>query len=306
MTEPILIVIAGPTASGKTELAAEMARSLETSVINADSRQVYQVLNIGVAKPNAAELAMAPHHMIDVIPPEQHFNAGDYAAQVRQLLQKLFDHKQVVVLSGGTGLYIQALLEGLDELPEIPEQVRLNLAEELRISGLDSMVQKLLQLSPDAANLTDLKNPARVLRALELVTVSGKPLGDIRKGSGQKQPWRVLGYYLNPDRDWLYERINQRTELMMEAGLLEEANSLFPLRHLKALQTVGYTELFQHIEGKLTLAEAVSLIKQHTRNYAKRQLTWFRNRTDFKAISPQTARNTIFADLEQYGFSNHQ
>lgn len=305
MHQPLVFVIGGPTASGKTALAIQIAIKLGTEIINADSRQFYRELKIGVARPSEEELRMAPHHFIASESIHEPLSAGSFAAKARPVLEQILKEKQIVIVCGGSGLYINALLYGFDEVRMTPDEVRLQV-DVMMNKGLDGAVQALLDRSPDACDRIDLKNPARVRRALELVLGEGKQIAEIRKGKKHENLFRIAGYYLNPDRSELYKTIHSRTQEMMDAGLEQEARELYTHRDLKVLRTVGYSELFDHFSGIRSLAQTVELIKQHTRNYAKRQLTWFRNRTDFTALDPETALEHITSDLKKYGYTIHQ
>jgi tRNA dimethylallyltransferase len=291
-----IIVIGGPTASGKTKLAIEVAKKLGTEIINADSRQIYKELNIAVAKPTQFELDTIKHHFVSNVSIHEHFSAGDYQKQGQIILNELIDQNGSAVICGGTGLYIKALLEGLDELPEIDEDLRISIENQFLEKGLWFVKEQLLALDPNAANFVKLDNPSRVKRALELVIQSGKSLSEIyKKTSTIPNNTNVYHYCLDMPRHQLYHKINQRVDEMVQEGLIDEARNLFHLKELKALQTVGYSELFDAFEGRGTEAEAIEKIKQHTRNYAKRQITWFKNQFSSNWISPDHAFNTIFA-----------
>jgi tRNA dimethylallyltransferase len=291
-----IIVIGGPTASGKTKLAIEVAKKLGTEIINADSRQIYKELNIAVAKPTQFELDTIKHHFVSNVSIHEHFSAGDYQKQGQIILNELIDQNGSAVICGGTGLYIKALLEGLDELPEIDEDLRISIENQFLEKGIWFVKEQLLALDPNAANFVKLDNPSRVKRALELVIQSGKSLNEIyKKTSTIPNNTNIHHYCLDMPRHHLYHRINQRVDEMLQVGLLEEARNLFEFKELKALQTVGYTELFDAFDGNDTEAGAIEKIKQHTRNYAKRQITWFKNQFSSNWVSPEHAINTIFA-----------
>lgn len=291
-----IIVIGGPTASGKTKLAIDVAKKLGTEIINADSRQIYKELNIAVAKPTQIELDTIKHHFVSHVSIHEHFSAGDYQKQGQETLNQVLQTYGSAVICGGTGLYIKALLEGLDELPEIDEDLRVSIENQFLEKGLWFVKEQLLALDSNAAEFVKLDNPSRVKRALELVIQSGKPLIEIyKKTSTIPNNTNVHHYCLDMPRHHLYHKINQRVDAMAQAGLIEEARNLFQFKDLKALQTVGYSELFDAFEGRGTEAEAIEKIKQHTRNYAKRQITWFKNQFSSNWISPEHAFNTIFA-----------
>ena len=287
---PQIILIGGPTASGKTRLAIDWAKKLNTEIINADSRQIYQELNIGVARPTLEELNDVKHHLIASHSIQVPINAWQYAQEARKIATELIERNGHVVVCGGTGLYMDALVNGLDELPPISPEKR----DELNIvsmmpNGLNLLVNRLLQQDNDAEKWVELTNPARVIRALELVETSGKSLAALRFNSSQAPDpisfsWGC--YALDLKREYLYQRINQRVDQMLEHGFLKEAESLFENRHLTALKTVGYSELFSFFEGSLDWSSAIDLIKQKTRNYAKRQTTWYKHHLNTQWINP--------------------
>jgi tRNA dimethylallyltransferase len=280
----VLICIGGPTASGKTSLSIKLAKILKSPIISFDSRQLYEELNIGVAKPDTAELAMVPHYMIGNISIHRNFNAGDYEREGNIILNKLFLNHDVIVAVGGTGMYIQALIDGLDEMPEIDPVVANNVEQKYKENGLSWLQQYVLKHDKVYASQVDMNNPMRLLRAVKVMESSGKPFSEYRKGIRKKRDYKVMRYYINPDRDILYDAINKRVEKMIDTGLIAEADGLKEYRHLKALHTVGYTELFDMMEGKVTLDEAINLIKRNSRRYGKRQITWFKNQGDWVSL----------------------
>lgn len=280
----VLICIGGPTASGKTSLSIKLAKILKSPIISFDSRQLYEELNIGVAKPDTAELAMVPHYMIGNISIHRNFNAGDYEREGNIILNKLFLDHDVIVAVGGTGMYIQALIDGLDEMPEIDPIVANNVEQKYKENGLSWLQQYVLKHDKVYASQVDMNNPMRLLRAVKVMESSGKPFSEYRKGIRKKRDYKVMRYYINPDRDILYDAINKRVEKMIDTGLIAEADGLKEYRHLKALHTVGYSELFDMMEGKVTLDEAINLIKRNSRRYGKRQITWFKNQGDWVSL----------------------
>lgn len=280
----VLICIGGPTASGKTSLSIKLAKILKSPIISFDSRQLYEELNIGVAKPDTAELAMVPHYMIGNISIHRNFNAGDYEREGNIILNKLFLDHDVIVAVGGTGMYIQALIDGLDEMPEIDPIVANNVEQKYKENGLSWLQQYVLKHDKVYASQVDMNNPMRLLRAVKVMESSGKPFSEYRKGIRKKRDYKVMRYYINPDRDILYDAINKRVEKMIDTGLIAEADGLKEYRHLKALHTVGYSELFDMLEGKVTLDEAINLIKRNSRRYGKRQITWFKNQGDWVSL----------------------
>lgn len=280
----VLICIGGPTASGKTSLSIKLAKILKSPIISFDSRQLYKELDIGVAKPDTAELAMVPHYMIGNISIHRNFNAGDYEREGNIILNKLFLDHDVIVAVGGTGMYIQALIDGLDEMPEIDPVVANNVEQKYKENGLSWLQQYVLKHDKVYASQVDMNNPMRLLRAVKVMESSGKPFSEYRKGIRKKRDYKVMRYYINPDRDILYDAINKRVEKMIDTGLIAEADGLKEYRHLKALHTVGYSELFDMLEGKVTLDEAINLIKRNSRRYGKRQITWFKNQGDWVSL----------------------
>lgn len=280
----VLICIGGPTASGKTTLSIKLAKILKSPIISFDSRQLYKELDIGVAKPDTAELAVVTHYMIGNISIHRNFNAGDYEREGNIILNKLFLDHDVIVAVGGTGMYIQALIDGLDEMPEIDPIVANNVEQKYKENGLSWLQQYVLKHDKVYASQVDMNNPMRLLRAVKVMESSGKPFSEYRKGIRKKRDYKVMRYYINPDRDILYDAINKRVEKMIDTGLIAEADGLKEYRHLKALHTVGYSELFDMMEGKVTLDEAINLIKRNSRRYGKRQITWFKNQGDWVSL----------------------
>ncbi|MGN6179952.1 MAG: tRNA (adenosine(37)-N6)-dimethylallyltransferase MiaA [Mucilaginibacter sp.] len=298
MTSPTLIVIAGPTAVGKTDTAIGLARHYDTVVVSADSRQFYREMSIGTAKPNAGELATAKHYFINSHSITEDFTVGDYEKQALALLYELFKTHDKVILAGGSGLYIRAVCEGFDELPEADPTIRERLNEELAEKGITHLQEKLKDADPEYHQQVDLNNPQRIIRALQVFESTGKPFSSFRKSTVNKRPFNIVKFCIDLPRVVLYERINQRVDIMVEQGLIEEVRSLLPYRHLNALNTVGYSELFDYFDGKTDLETAISLIKQNTRNFAKRQLTWFRKDKGMHWVTPGNI-NEITSVIEQ-------
>ncbi len=281
-----LVVIVGPTGSGKTDLSIEVARRLGAPILSTDSRQLYRGIPIGTAQPSAEQLQAVEHHFIASHDLKQNFSCGAYEAEALALLERLFQQHRDVVAVGGSGLYVQALCEGMDDLPKVDEALRERLNERLRTEGIEALAEELRGLDPEYHATVDRRNPARVLRALEVCLQTGLPYSQLRRGIRQKRPFGVVKIGVDMPREKLYRRIDLRVERMMEAGLEAEARAVYPLRHLNALQTVGYKELFDFFDGRITRDEAVELIKRNSRRYAKRQLTWFRRDADIHWFRP--------------------
>jgi len=271
-----LIVIAGPTAVGKTAAAIKLAQQLKTEIISADSRQFYREMSIGTAKPDAVELAQAKHHFIDSHSIKENFTVGDFEKEALQLLDELFKTHDQLIMVGGSGLFIQAVTQGFDNLPTADPEIREQLNQELAEKGIEYLQQKLKGADPDYYSQVDLSNPQRLIRALEVFEATGKPFSSYRKATVNTRPFESIKIVLDLPREELYDRINRRVDIMVKQGLVEEVRSLLPYRHLNALNTVGYSELFDCFDGKTDLPTAIDLIKQNTRRFAKRQLTWFR------------------------------
>jgi tRNA dimethylallyltransferase len=281
-----LIVVVGPTAVGKTDLCVRLANHFGTEIISADSRQFYKEMSIGTAKPSAEEQQGVPHHFVDSHRITEEYNAGAYEQEVLHLLQRLFKEHNSVILTGGSGLYVRAVTEGMDEMPETDPAVREQLTETFRQQGLEPLLKQLQQLDPVYFERVDQANSQRVIRALEVCLSSGEPYSSFRKSGQQERPFQIIKIGLTRDRQELYTRIDQRMDQMLEGGLLEEARRLYPYRQLNALQTVGYQELFGFLEGQWDWAEAVRLLKRNSRRYAKRQLTWFKKDPEWVWFHP--------------------
>lgn len=291
---PTLLIIQGPTASGKTKLAIDLALHFDTQIISADSRQFYCEMSIGTAKPSDIELAQAKHHFINSHSIQQDFTAANFAKEASILLHRLFETRKVVVLVGGSNMYIDALIDGLDDIPS-DVSLKKELNSILEINGIDEFLEELKEKDPETYLSIDKNNPHRVLRAIEAIRLTGKKVSELKQGLKKDNPFNTIRFAIEWERDILYNRINQRVDAMMKEGLLEEVQSLMPQRSLNALKTVGYTELIKHLDGEITLDSALDQIKQHTRNYAKRQLTWLRRYNDLYWLDP----NSIIPLLEQ-------
>ena len=293
INRPTLIVVVGPTGSGKSALAVELAKHYGAPVISTDSRQVYRGLGIGTAQPTADELAAAKHYFIADREVEDNFNCGRYETEALALLEELFKTNRYVVAVGGSGLYVKALCEGMDSLPEADDEVRQMLKSRLESEGIGSLVEELRRLDPKYAEEVDLCNPARVMRALEVCLTTGKPYSAQRSGAVAERWFNIVKIGTDMPRDVLYERIDRRVDMMVEAGLVEEARSMYPKRELNSLQTVGYREMFDYFDGTITLAEAIELVKRNSRRYAKRQLTWFHRDEEIGWFAPTDLEHII-------------
>lgn len=269
-----LLVICGPTAIGKTALAIEVARRLQTEIISADSRQFYREMSIGTAKPTSAELAEVPHHFINNLSIHDHYTAGMYEKEVLPLLDELFAKHHIVVMVGGSGLFIKAVCEGFDDFQNdvITDEVK----EKVRALSLEQMQQEVARLDPAFHAVVDKQNPRRLQRALEVIYGTGRKYSEQRSGAKTERPFSIVKVGLELERSALNDRINHRVDQMLTDGLWAEAEALYPYKHLQPLQTVGYQEIFDAIDGKITRGQALELIKQNTRQYAKRQMTWFK------------------------------
>jgi tRNA dimethylallyltransferase len=286
MAQKTVIMIAGPTAVGKTAIAIEVARQSGAEIISADSRQCYRELRIGVARPSEEELAAVPHHFIASHSIYDSVTAATFEAYALDRAAALFEKGDTVVITGGTGLYLKAFAEGLDSIPEIPADVRTAIRAGYEENGLTWLQDEVRTADPLFFSTGEVANPHRLMRALEVVRATGESIGSFRTGERAGRPFAMIGIALDLPREQLYERINTRVDIMMQNGLLAEVAALTNVRHLGALRTVGYAELFDHLDGKATLVDAVERIKTNTRRYAKRQLTWFRKQPLFVPFSP--------------------
>jgi len=293
MKKNTLIVIAGPTASGKTTFSIELAKRLGTVILSADSRQFYKEMSIGTAAPTEEELAQVKHYFVHHISIEDKYDVADYERDALQLLDELFNTHNTVVMTGGSGLFIDAVCNGIDAMPDVEPEIRERVETLYKDEGLHGMQEVLHRLDPEYFSIVDQQNPRRLQRALEVCYQTGKPFSSFRSGETVKRDFEIKKYALLWDRQALIERIDKRVDMMMEQGLLEEAQALYPKRHLNALNTVGYKELFAYFDGQCTLAEAVEQIKIHTRQYAKRQMTWLRKDTSYQWIIPEDIDDVV-------------
>ena len=277
-----LIVLAGPTASGKTATAIKLAKAFDAEIISADSRQFYKELSIGTAAPTAEELAQVKHHFVHNLSIEDKYDVADYEKDVLSYLKQYFKTKDIAIMTGGSGLFIDAVCNGLDEIPDISDEIRAKVTKMFDDGGIEALQNEVERVDNDYFQIVDKQNPRRLQRALEVFYQTGKPYSTFRQKNVAKRDFDIIKLAILWDRDKLIERINKRVDLMMKQGLLEEVKSVYPKRHLNSLNTVGYKELFDYLDGKCSLEQAVEQIKINTRQYAKRQMTWLRKRNDYR------------------------
>jgi tRNA dimethylallyltransferase len=289
----VLVVIAGPTAVGKTNLAVALAQHFNTEIISADSRQFFREMTIGTAVPSDHELSMVKHHFIHHLSIGDSYNVSRFETDALGVLEKLFQTHPVVFMAGGSGLYINAVCHGIDLLPDPDPEIRRQLKETLAVSGIEALQQELMKMDPEYAGQVDLSNPVRLMRALEICRVTGVPYSSLRTNKPVCRNFRIIKVGIELPREELYTRINNRVEAMMLAGLYDEALALYPNRNLNALKTVGYQELFDHFSGLTSLEFAVDKIKVHSRRYAKRQLTWFKKDPEYQWFHPEDIKRII-------------
>ncbi len=284
-----LVVLTGPTCVGKTDSCIRLAQHFQTEILSCDSRQMYQQMNIGTAKPTAEELQLATHHFIDNLNIATSYNAGQYEKDALALIAQLHQKHQIVLMTGGSGLYIDAVCNGFDDLPKASPELRKELEELQKAGGTPALQDKLKNIDSDYfAQLSkdENANPQRLIRALEIKITSGKSIAEFQQNKKQERPFKIIKIVLNRDRAELYERINQRVDIMLKMGLVEEVKQLLPYAHLNAMQTVGYKEIVAYLNNEYDLNEAIRLIKRNTRRYAKRQLTWFRRDPNYHWFHP--------------------
>ena len=293
MSKKTLFVIVGPTAIGKTAMAIRLAQQLGTEILSCDSRQFYKELNIGVARPCEEELAAAKHHFIANLSIHDSYNVSMYEHDALALLEKLFQTHETAVAVGGSGLYVDALCQGITVMPDPDPEIRAQLKQTLKTEGIESLRNQLRILDPDYYYSTEIANPLRIIRGLEMCLTTGRPFSQIRKSDIKERPFDIVKIGLQCPREELYNRINRRVDMMMDEGLEAEARGLLPYRHLNALNTVGYKELFDYFDGKITLAQAVTDIKTHTRRYAKRQITWLQRYQDIQWFGRENVEDIL-------------
>ncbi len=288
-----LIVVVGPTGIGKTKVSIEIAKHYKTEIISADSRQIFKELKIGTATPSDEELREVKHHNIASYSIHDYYSSWEFEQDALQLSAELFKTHNQIVLTGGSMMYIDAICKGIDEIPTIDPELRDNLMKLYNEEGIESIRRQLKQLDPDFYTQVDLQNHKRVIHAVEVCLMTGKPYSSLRTNTVKKRPFNIIRVGLELDRDEIYNRINLRVDQMVEMGLIEEAKQFYPSKDLNSLNTVGYKELFAHFDGEYDLDKAIELIKRNTRRYAKRQLTWFKKDTETKWFRPDEITNII-------------
>ncbi len=294
-----LVTIIGPTAIGKTDLAIKIAEFYKTEIVSADSRQFYRELNIGTAKPSSSELSKIKHHLINNKSIQEQYNINDFEKDAIESINSIFKKNKVAVLVGGSGLFINSVLYGLDEIPEIDENIRNSLYSDMDSLGIKTLQEKLKLLDPNSYENIDIDNPRRLIRALEVTIGSGKPYSSFLKKTKKTRNFNVITIGLNQDRAELYEKINTRVDNMIKDGLIDEVKGLLELKNLKTLNTIGYSEVFKYIDGVYSKDECINEIKKNTRRYAKRQLTWFKSIENVKWVSPNYDLKDVLNHIER-------
>lgn len=288
-----LIVLVGPTGVGKTELSLRIAEHLNTCIISADSRQLYKDITIGTAAPTEEQLQRIPHHFVGILDLADYYSAAQYETEVLAKLESLFPKNPNILLTGGSMLYVDAICKGIDDMPTVDNETRLFIQEKHKKEGLEHLTRELKLLDPDYYYKVDLKNHKRVIHALEICYMTGKPYSSFRTKGKKERPFNILKIGLQRNRSELYQRINQRVEEMIELGVVEEAQRVFPQRNLNSLNTVGYKELFKYIEGEWDLPFAIQKIQRNTRVYAKKQMTWFKRDPEIQWFHPSEEEKTL-------------
>ena len=291
---PTLLILTGPTAVGKTDLSIKLAQTWNTEIISCDSRQMYSEMSIGTAKPDSEQLELIPHHLVNNISIHDYYSAYRFEQDVIRILEKLFLQHSLVIMTGGTGLYMDAIINGIDDIPDPDPIIRAKLKERLDSDGISSLLEELSHLDPDFFTKVDQKNPARVMRGLEVCLTTGRSFSSFRIKQAVKRHFSIILTGLEMPRELLYERINLRVDQMIEKGLAEEAENLYPFRNLNGLNTVGYREFFELYDGTIDFDETVRLIKRNTRHYAKRQITWNNRYPQIRYFSPQAIEELTY------------
>jgi len=300
MNDKTLIVVTGPTAVGKTALCLDIAQHYGIPIINADSRQIYRDLKIGTAAPTEDQLRQVRHYFVGILPLDEYYSASMYEEQVMDLLDTLFQQSDYALMSGGSMMYIDAVCNGIDDIPTVDDETRATMKRRLADEGLERLCEELKVLDPEHYAIVDRSNPRRVVHALEICHMTGRTYTSFRKNERKERPFRIVKIALTRPRDIIYERINKRVDQMIADGLIDEARNLYPQRHLNALNTVGYKELFTYFDGTWTFDEAVERMKGNTRRYARKQLTWFKKDPNITWFSPEN-QSLIINHIESNG-----
>ena len=300
-----LIVITGPTAVGKTALCLDIAQHFGIPIINADSRQIYKELKIGTASPTDEQLAKVKHYFVGSLSLNDYYSASLFEQQTMEILEREFAKSDYALMAGGSMMYIDAVCDGIDNIPTVDDATRETLKARLASEGLEPLVEELKQLDPEYYEIVDKQNPRRVVHGLEICLMTGKTYTSFRKREKKQRPFRIIKIGLNRDREELYDRINQRVDQMMDEGLLDEARNLYPMRHMNALNTVGYKEMFAYLDGTWTLEEAVERIKGNTRRYARKQLTWYKKDEQIRWFHPDEKENILSYISQDYEQRNN-
>ena len=298
--EKTLIVITGPTAVGKTALCLDIAQHFGIPIINADSRQIYKELKIGTASPTSEQLQQVPHYFVGSLSLKDYYSASLFEQQVLEILNHEFQQHHFALMAGGSMMYIDAVCDGIDDIPTVDDETRETLKRRLKEEGLEALVEELKMLDPEYYEIVDRQNPRRVVHGLEICLMTGKTYTSFRKREKKQRPFRIVKIGLNRPREELYHRINQRVDLMMQQGLLDEAKSLYPMRQMNALNTVGYKEIFDYLDGRWPLEEAVERIKGNTRRYARKQLTWYKKDPQIRWFHPDEKEQIISYISQDY------
>lgn len=293
-----LIVLLGPTGVGKTDLSLTLAKRYQSPIISCDSRQIYATLNIGTAAPTPEQLQQVKHYFIGTLQPTDYYSAAQYETDAMKLLEELFVSHDTLIMTGGSMMYIDAICKGIDDIPTVDAETREHMMQHYQEAGLEALCKELKLLDPEYYNIVDLKNPKRVIHALEICYMTGKTYTSFRTQSSKQRPFRIIKVGLTRDREELYDRINRRVDMMIEEGLEEEARRVYPLRHLNSLNTVGYKEIFNYFDGEWTLPFAIEKIKQNSRIYSRKQMTWFKRDTEITWFHPEQQKE-IEAFIEE-------
>ena len=288
-----LIIVLGPTGVGKSDISIQLAKHYHSEIVSADSRQFFRELSIGTAVPSSEDLKIVPHHFIQNKSIHDYYNVSEYESEALRLINNLFVKVNPIILTGGSMLYVDTVCNGIDDIPTVDPEIRDDVIRWYEQNGIEALRQRLLEIDPEYYQITDLNNPKRLLHAVEIHQMTGQPLTSFRKKTIKERPFCIIKIGINQDRKVLYERINQRVLKMMDAGLLEEAKTVYPYRKLNSLNTVGYKELFSYLDGECTLDEAIDLIQRNTRKYARKQLTWFRRDEKIEWFEPEQIQEII-------------